>query len=63
MPPISRIAIIGECMIELNKNNASLDQSFGGDTLNTAVYLSRLTQAHGVSTSYVTGLGHDFFQY
>lgn len=61
MTPINRIAIIGECMVELKKNNDSLEQSFGGDTLNTAVYLSRLTQQHGVTTSYVTGLGHDPF--
>lgn len=52
-----RVAIIGECMVELKKVNGALQQGFGGDTLNTAVYLSRLTQQSGVSTSYVTGLG------
>ncbi|MGF1720481.1 sugar kinase [Vibrio kyushuensis] len=59
--PITRVAVIGECMVELTKNQGQLTQSFGGDTLNTAVYLSRLTTLHGVSTSYVTGLGKDSF--
>lgn len=61
MNPIKRIAIIGECMIELRKNSGVLEQGFGGDTLNTAVYLSRLTHAQGISTSYLTGLGRDPF--
>ncbi|EGU29483.1 putative 2-dehydro-3-deoxygluconokinase [Vibrio sp. N418] len=61
MKHIKRVAIIGECMVELKKNNGVLEQGFGGDTLNTAVYLSRLTQQRGVTTSYVTGLGHDPF--
>ncbi|KHT44050.1 sugar kinase [Vibrio sinaloensis] len=61
MNPIKRVAVIGECMVELKKIDGSVQQSFGGDTLNTAVYLSRLTHAHGVNTSYVTGLGKDPF--
>ncbi|MBP5125832.1 sugar kinase, partial [Pseudomonas protegens] len=37
-----RIAAIGECMIELQQHHdGSLQQSFGGDTLNAAVYLAR----------------------
>ena len=37
-----RIALIGECMIELqHRADGSLQQSFGGDTLNAAVYLRR----------------------
>ncbi len=55
------IAIIGECMVELQKKEGQLRQSFGGDTLNTALYLSRLTKAHDVRTSYVTALGNDPF--
>ncbi|PMH40341.1 ketodeoxygluconokinase [Vibrio sp. 10N.286.49.B3] len=55
------IAVIGECMVELQKNGDSLKQNFGGDTLNTALYLSRLTKEHGISTSYVTALGQDPF--
>ncbi|MCZ4295330.1 sugar kinase [Vibrio sinaloensis] len=61
MNPINRVAIIGECMVELKKQDGALQQGFGGDTLNTAVYLSRLTKQQGVETSYVTGLGHDPF--
>ncbi len=55
------IAIIGECMVELQKKNGQLQQAFGGDTLNTALYLSRLTRAHDVNVSYVTALGYDEF--
>ncbi|MFB9135494.1 sugar kinase [Vibrio sp. AK197] len=61
MNPIGQVAIIGECMVELKKVNGQVEQGFGGDTLNTAIYLSRLTKAQGVTTSYVTGLGHDPF--
>lgn len=52
-----RVAAIGECMIELSAvDNAELRRlAFGGDTLNTAVYLARL----GVAVDYVTALGDD----
>jgi 2-dehydro-3-deoxygluconokinase len=51
-----RVASIGECMIELSQApGALLARSYGGDTLNTAVYLARL----GVSVDYVTALGDD----
>lgn len=56
-----RIAIIGECMIELQRKDDLLKQSFGGDTLNTALYLSRLTQGQDINVSYVTALGNDPF--
>ncbi|MCL9775754.1 2-dehydro-3-deoxygluconokinase [Vibrio methylphosphonaticus] len=56
-----KIAIIGECMVELQRNGELLKQSFGGDTLNTALYLSRLTQQHDLTVSYVTALGQDPF--
>ncbi|NWB26602.1 sugar kinase [Pseudomonas gingeri] len=60
LPP-PRIALIGECMIELQQHaDASLHQSFGGDTLNTAVYLSRELAGRG-SVDYVTALGDDSF--
>ncbi len=55
------IAIIGECMVELQKKDGQLRQTFGGDTLNTAVYLSRLTQSYDLTVSYVTAVGHDPF--
>jgi 2-dehydro-3-deoxygluconokinase len=55
------VALIGECMIELQQHaNGSLQQSFGGDTLNTAVYLARLLGANG-QVDYVTALGDDSF--
>ncbi|MGF1715498.1 sugar kinase [Photobacterium chitinilyticum] len=55
-----KIAIIGECMIELSGQPFSTqEQNFGGDTLNTAVYLSRLVP--GLAPSYVTGLGQDTY--
>jgi 2-dehydro-3-deoxygluconokinase len=51
-----KVASIGECMIEFSAAGSGLfARGFGGDTLNTALYLSRL----GVTTSYVTALGDD----
>ncbi|WP_296261348.1 MULTISPECIES: sugar kinase [unclassified Pseudomonas] len=56
-----RVALIGECMIELQQHaNGALKQSFGGDTLNTAVYLSRLLGSAS-QVDYVTALGDDSF--
>ncbi|KPC52014.1 sugar kinase [Amantichitinum ursilacus] len=55
-----RVALLGECMIELQEREGGLLQrSFGGDTLNTAVYLARLLRDHAASVSYVTALGDD----
>lgn len=66
------VAIIGECMLELNlpmalaelssslpSANSDLNSrlAFGGDTLNTAIYLARL----GVDTHYVSALGQDAY--
>jgi 2-dehydro-3-deoxygluconokinase len=57
-----RIASIGECMIELRHRNATvLDLAYGGDTLNTAVYLARLTHGREVQVDYVTALGDDAY--
>lgn len=51
-----RVACVGECMIELRERpDGLLSQGFGGDTLNTAVYLARL----GVPVDYLTALGDD----
>jgi 2-dehydro-3-deoxygluconokinase len=53
---MARVACIGECMIELRQAPRGLySRAFGGDTLNTAVYLARL----GVKVDYVTALGDD----
>ncbi|HYD66507.1 sugar kinase [Azospirillum sp.] len=51
-----RVAALGECMIELfRRPDGALTMGFGGDTLNTAVYLARL----GTAVDYVTALGDD----
>src|SRR5471032_3621972 len=56
-----RVALIGECMIELQQHaNGTLQQSFGGDTLNTAVYMARLLGT-GAQVDYITALGDDSF--
>lgn len=53
-----RIACIGECMLELSEVQGDLlSRGYGGDTLNTAVYLARL----GVPVDYCTVLGDDPF--
>ncbi|MCW2254000.1 2-dehydro-3-deoxygluconokinase [Providencia alcalifaciens] len=56
-----QVAVIGECMVELQKSGGLFKQTFGGDTLNTALYLARLTRDHSVTTHYLTGLGQDPF--
>lgn len=57
------IAAIGECMLELSKTSGvpasafsrPVNLAFGGDSLNTCIYLARL----GLKPSYVTVLGDD----
>ena len=57
------IAAIGECMLELSKSSGvpasafsrPVNLAFGGDSLNTCIYLARL----GLKPSYVTVLGDD----
>ena len=56
-----KIAIIGECMIELSEKGENIKRGFGGDTLNTAVYLSRLSDNQQLRVDYVTALGTDSF--
>lgn len=57
-----RIALFGECMIELQGEAfGTMQQTLGGDTLNTAVYLSRLATGRGWHISYATGLGDDSY--
>ncbi|MBV8034292.1 MAG: sugar kinase [Pelomonas sp.] len=53
---------VGECMIELSDAGAGLlRQAFGGDTLNTAVYLARLA-GDAYRVGYATALGDaDFY--
>ncbi len=49
--------VIGECMLELTRDEERWCLGYAGDTFNTAVYLSRL----GVPTAYMTALGADTF--
>lgn len=54
-----KLAIIGECMAELSGPLFdSMQQGFGGDTMNTAIYLKQL-MADNVQVSYVTVMGND----
>jgi 2-dehydro-3-deoxygluconokinase len=54
-----RVAAIGECMIELSqRDSATLSLAYGGDTLNTAVYLKRAA-GDRLAVDYVTALGED----
>ena len=58
----TRIALLGECMIELRGQLfGAMQQYFGGDTLNTAVYLARLAADSGVEVAYATELGNDAY--
>jgi 2-dehydro-3-deoxygluconokinase len=60
MDKMSRIALFGECMIELRGELfGTMQQTFGGDTLNTAVYLARLAADTSVHVAYATQLGND----
>ncbi len=53
---MTKVACIGECMIELRRAERGLYwRGFGGDTLNTAIYLVRL----GAAVDYITALGDD----
>ncbi|WP_375749209.1 sugar kinase [Vibrio sp. HN007] len=56
---MKKIALIGECMIELNGEPfGDMLQTFGGDSLNSAVYLSRAT-GDDTQVHYVTAMGND----
>jgi len=58
-PRTKRVAVIGECLIELNGTPfGTLHQTFGGDSLNTALYLARLTRPT-LEVQYVTAVGED----
>jgi 2-dehydro-3-deoxygluconokinase len=57
---VLKIASIGECMIELVEAGQGLmRQGYGGDTLNTAVYLRRSLPMDVGTVAYVTALGDD----
>jgi len=57
---MTSVACIGECMVELRQaqggqSGGLYSRAFGGDTLNTAVYLARLD----VNVEYLTAVGDD----
>jgi len=55
-----RVVAFGECMLELQGQAfGTMRQTFGGDTLNTAVYLARCGRAAGLQVDYATALGDD----
>ena len=57
-----KLALIGECMIELQELSEGMTkQTFGGDTLNTAIYCARLARELPLEVDYVTALGTDSF--
>jgi len=54
-----KVAFFGECMLELNGTAfGAMQQSYGGDTFNTAVYLSRCGGGV-IKPWYATALGDD----
>lgn len=53
-----RIVCVGECMVELSERaDGLITRAFGGDPLNTALYLARMD----VRVDYATALGTDTF--
>ena len=54
-----KIAIIGECMVELSGAIfGEMQQNFGGDTMNTAIYMKKLASER-IDVNYVTVMGED----
>lgn len=55
-----RVVAFGECMLELQGQAfGTMRQTFGGDTLNTAVYLARCGRRAGLQVDYATALGDE----
>ncbi|WP_448144314.1 sugar kinase [Pseudomonas silesiensis] len=62
LPRPLKVALVGECMIEMRGEPVSgFSQTFGGDTLNAAVYLCRLNTTVQIVADYVTAIGADSF--
>jgi len=61
-----KLAVIGECMVELStvtvtdtsQHKNLLKQGFGGDSMNTAIYLKKLA-SNNVDVHYVSSMGKD----
>jgi 2-dehydro-3-deoxygluconokinase len=59
MGGVQRVVSFGECMLELQGTAfGAMQQGFGGDTLNTAVYLARCGRP-ALQVDYATALGDD----
>ena len=56
-----KIAVVGECMIELSEQGSAVNRGFGGDTLNTSVYIARQVDEADLQVCFVTALGTDTF--
>ncbi|MBR0573083.1 MULTISPECIES: sugar kinase [Pasteurellaceae] len=57
---MKKIALIGECMIKLNGEPFGImQQTYGGDSLNTATYLARTSLPEKIQVYYVSALGAD----
>ena len=58
--PVTRIACVGEVMIELiAQADGTARLGVAGDTFNTAVYMARALSDADIDVSYVTALGRD----
>jgi 2-dehydro-3-deoxygluconokinase len=51
-----KIAFLGECMLEESENEVF---SFGGDSLNSALYCARVSPKEQLTVSYATAIGQD----
>ena len=56
---MTRLAAVGEAMIELSINGSDAQLGVAGDSLNTAIYLKRC--APDVTVDYISALGDDPF--
>ena len=51
-----KVAVMGECMVELYRDGDHLVQTYGGDTFNTSAYLRRVC-GDDVKVDYISALG------
>ncbi len=55
---MKKVGFLGECMIELSGQSfGKMNQSYGGDTLNSAIYLNRLQP--NLKAYYLTSFGNN----
>lgn len=52
------MAVIGECMVELRREDGKITQTYGGDALNCGVYFKR---ACGADIDFISAIGKDPF--